>query len=89
VRVLATVIPAHPHPGRRRAANEGDGLGDNIDSFGILSGNPDLGFGAELNVHDYNGNYATWFLRRIHRLRKRRGLSFDRQTFNGIRESRL
>jgi hypothetical protein len=50
--ILAGIVPAHSHTRSRGAADERNGLGDDINTFGVLPRDPDFCFSAELDVHD-------------------------------------
>src|SRR3954464_8151577 len=48
--ILATVIPAHSDSGSGGAANQRDGLGDDVEILGDGPAYPNFGLGPELNV---------------------------------------
>ena len=60
MRIFTAIIPAHADTRRGGAADEGDGFRDDIHAFRILAGYPDLGFGAELDVHRCNSSVRVW-----------------------------
>jgi hypothetical protein len=47
--ILGIVIPTHAHPRLRRAANQRDRFGNNIQIIGVIASDTDFGFDAELN----------------------------------------
>src|SRR5688572_10437103 len=65
VRILATIVPTHPNTGSGSTANQRDRFRDDIHALGILASYPDLGFGAELDVHDvdFRGSFRAQLCR--------------------------
>jgi len=49
--VFTTIIPAHPNARSGGAANESDGLGDDVEVLRDGAAYANLGFGPELYVH--------------------------------------
>lgn len=88
--IFAAVIPAHAHARRRSISDESNGFRDDIHMLRILAGNPDLGFGAELDVHSNDRNFRDCSRHplQLHRWSGKRGDSFDRVWWFDIRNRR-